>query len=66
MKMLVSILSCLTYVQLLVNGRQVLSSVTAASTLKAATTSRIQNEGATFLDMAISIPKLSTLTGKMS
>jgi hypothetical protein len=66
MKELVRVLSCLVYIQLLVNGKQILRSATAVSALKAATMSRIEDEGATFLDMAIAIPKLSTLTGKIS
>jgi hypothetical protein len=65
MKELVRILSCLVYVQLLVDGKQILRSVTAASEMKAATMSRIEDEGTTLLDMAIAIPKLSTLTGKI-
>lgn len=66
MKELVSVLSCLVYVQLLVNGGRISSGVVAASAPIAATTSRLQNEGATFFDMANAIPKLSTLTGKIS
>jgi hypothetical protein len=48
-----------------VDGKQILRSVTAASEMEAATMSRIEDEGTTLLDMAIAIPKLSTLTGKI-
>ena len=62
---LTSLVTCCVYVQLPVNGQQVLPKVEAAFMPGAATMSSIHMEGVALLEMARAIPKLSTLTGKI-